>query len=110
MLNRDIAGMVEATKYLKNDHSRNHLPPRNDKNTATHKVLETISRNTMMSLPKILFSSQNLESDGSGAARLTQGNFLQGHKLGDLRNTAKKVELSPNKSKESEGYKNFRST
>ena len=110
MLNRDIAGMVEATKYLKNDHSRNHLPPRNDKNTATQKVLDPISRNTMMSLPKILFSSQNLESDGSGAVRLTQGNFLQGHKLGDLRNTTKRVELSPNKSKESEGYKNFRST
>ena len=97
MLNRDIAGMVEATKYLlKQDPSRNHLPPRNDKNTTTHKVLDPISRNTMMSLPKILFSSQNLESDGSGARRLIHGNFLQGHKIGDLRN-AKKFDLSPNK-------------
>ena len=103
MLNRDIAGMVEAAKYLKKDPSRNHLPQRYDKNTATHKVLDTISRNTtMMSLPKILFSSQNLVSDGSGAAMLIHGNFLQGHKLGDLRNTTKKLELSPNKSKDTE--------
>ena len=48
-------GEFESTKYLKKDPSRNLIPPRGI--DANQKPIDQISRNTMMSLPKILFSS-----------------------------------------------------